>query len=223
MSRIPTEDPLDVVASTADAAFATDEEGRVVIWNKAAERLLGQDAASVLGRPCHEVLRGRDYFGNRFCGESCSVMEMVRNREPVRHFEMEIAKSSGETMQATFSIVVIPGSKPTRFTIVHLFQPAGRGREADELVRRILKTSAAPAPPALIGISPASGAVADVLTARELEVLRFMADGASTQRIADALFISTATVRNHTQHILDKLDVHSKLEAVSLAYRNRLI
>lgn len=223
MSREAMEDPLDVVASTAEAAFATDEEGRVVIWNKAAGRLLGYDAARVLGRPCHEVLYGKDVFGNRYCGEHCSVVEMVHHREPVRHFEMDVRTASGATVQASFSVVVIPGSRPSRFTIVHLFQPVGRGREADDLIRRILRAAPAPDPPALIGLSPKPAAGAATLTAREIEVLRLMADGAGTQKIADALFISKATVRNHTQHILDKLEVHSKLEAVSLAFRNTLI
>ncbi len=223
MSRETIEDPLDVVAGTAEAAFATDEKGRVVIWNKAAGRLLGYDAALVLGRPCHEILCGKDVFGNRYCGENCSVVEMVRHREPVRHFEMDVRTASGATVHASFSVVVIPGSKPSRFTIVHLFQPVGRGQEVHDLIRRILRTAPAPDPSPLIDLHPQPAGIAATLTAREVEVLRLMAEGASTQKIADALFISKATVRNHTQHILGKLEVHSKLEAVSLAYRNALI
>ena len=61
------------------------------------------------------------------------------------------------------------------------------------------------------------------LKRRELDILRLMADGSSTRKIADDLFISTATARNHIQHIIEKLGVHSKLEAVSLAFRRSLI
>jgi len=61
------------------------------------------------------------------------------------------------------------------------------------------------------------------LSLRELEVLRLLADGRSNDHIADSLFISVTTVRNHIQNILRKLDVHSKLEAVALAFRSRLI
>jgi len=61
------------------------------------------------------------------------------------------------------------------------------------------------------------------LSKREVEVLRLMADGASTEEIAVSLFISHTTVRNHIQNTLRKLEVHSRLEAVSLALRIRLI
>jgi len=50
-----------------------------------------------------------------------------------------------------------------------------------------------------------------------------VADGTGTSEIADTLFISVATVRNHVQNILRKLEVHSKLEAVAVALRSRLI
>ncbi len=218
-----TQDPLDIVASTADAAFGTDEEGRVVIWNKAAERLLGYDATRVLGKSCHAILCGKDVFGNRYCDEHCSLVQMVRRHEAVHHFEADVRRASGEPLRAAFSIVVVPGPRPSQFTLVHILQPATRGREADELIRRILTGSPAPDPPAIAGASPPREKAPASLTAREIEVLRLMADGKSTRKIADALFISTITVRNHIQHILQKLEAHSKVEAVSLAFRQRLI
>ncbi len=63
----------------------------------------------------------------------------------------------------------------------------------------------------------------DDLTARELEVLQWHASGAGQEAIAQRLTISPNTVRTHTQRILQKLGVHSKLEAVSYAIRRRLI
>lgn len=61
------------------------------------------------------------------------------------------------------------------------------------------------------------------LTAREHDVLREMAKGGTNQAIADDLFISVDTVRNHVASILRKLGCHSKLEAVTRAARLRLI
>lgn len=61
------------------------------------------------------------------------------------------------------------------------------------------------------------------LTRREKEILRCLAKGMSTVAIAERLFIARVTVRNHVQHILQKLGVHSKLAAVLLARRLRLI
>jgi DNA-binding NarL/FixJ family response regulator len=61
------------------------------------------------------------------------------------------------------------------------------------------------------------------LTSRELEVLRMLSEGMSTPTIALELHLSVNTVRNHVQNILGKLEVHSKLEAVSHAIREDLI
>jgi len=61
------------------------------------------------------------------------------------------------------------------------------------------------------------------LTARELEVLRMLASGVSTNSAAETLGISTATLRAHVQAILRKLGAHSRLEAVAEAARLGLI
>jgi DNA-binding CsgD family transcriptional regulator len=57
------------------------------------------------------------------------------------------------------------------------------------------------------------------LTARELEVLRLVADGRSNQQIADALFISRKTASVHVSHILAKLGVRTRVEAAASAHR----
>ncbi|HKW77888.1 MAG TPA: response regulator transcription factor [Candidatus Limnocylindria bacterium] len=66
-------------------------------------------------------------------------------------------------------------------------------------------------------------ALEEPLTARELEVLRALAAGASTNVAAAQLGISPATLRAHVQAILRKLDAHSRLEAVAEAARLGLI
>ena len=57
------------------------------------------------------------------------------------------------------------------------------------------------------------------LTAREREVLEEMVAGIDQATVAERLFLSLNTVRTHTKHILAKLEVHSSLEAVSIALR----
>lgn len=70
---------------------------------------------------------------------------------------------------------------------------------------------------------PAVPASVCALTAREQQILQLLAEGLAATAISGQLYISRATVRNHTQHILAKLGLHSKLEAVAYAYRRGLI
>jgi PAS domain S-box-containing protein len=59
----------------------------------------------------------------------------------------------------------------------------------------------------------------DVLTRRERDVVAELARGLSNRQIADELVISTATVRVHVEHILDKLGVHSRAQVAAWAAR----
>lgn len=61
------------------------------------------------------------------------------------------------------------------------------------------------------------------LTPRELEVLKALTEGLSTPEICERLYIAPNTLRTHVQNIMGKLRVHSKLEAVAFALRNRLV
>ena len=64
-----------------------------------------------------------------------------------------------------------------------------------------------------------SAGVGSDLTERELDVLRSAALGHSNKEIAAELYLSVNTVRNHMQHVLNKLGAHSKLEATAIAVR----
>lgn len=55
------------------------------------------------------------------------------------------------------------------------------------------------------------------LTPRQAEVLALLAEGYTTQQIATRLYIAPATVRNHVQEIMERLDVHTRLAAVARA------
>jgi len=66
--------------------------------------------------------------------------------------------------------------------------------------------------------NPQNGAALDVLSKREKEILEMIAKGLLYKEIADALFISTETVRKHVRHIYDKLHVDNRVEAVNKFY-----
>lgn len=200
-------DLLDLFTRTTDGVVAVDPTCRVILWNCAAESILGYTAAEVLGRACHDVVRGRDAVGNLFCHPHCSVLTMARRDEMAHAYDITTQARDGSERRLNVSTVLVPGAAGN--IIVHLFRDvtAVRGGRPLEAVAG--------------GEDRAD--VSDQLTAREREILCLMARGEGTQAMARRLFISTATVRNHTQSILTKLAVHSRLEAVALAFRSGII
>jgi DNA-binding NarL/FixJ family response regulator len=87
--------------------------------------------------------------------------------------------------------------------------------EADELllrVRRLIGRMPAPAPP-----------VASALTPREREILQLLAQGLSQKEIARTLYVSPKTVNSHAERLYEKLRVHSKTQAVAVAFRTGLV
>lgn len=60
------------------------------------------------------------------------------------------------------------------------------------------------------------------LTDRELDVLKLLVEGYSNPQIADKLNVSRSTIKTHVSHILEKLGASSRLEAVTLAIRQKL-
>jgi DNA-binding NarL/FixJ family response regulator len=71
--------------------------------------------------------------------------------------------------------------------------------------------------------APTPGLELPRLTHRELDILKLVARGRLNREIAGELFISENTVRNHIRNILDKLQMHSRMEAAMYAVRQRLI
>ena len=92
-----------------------------------------------------------------------------------------------------------------------LLAPSVTRRVIEEFVRR---------PPASVRTLPAK---LDDLTARELEVLKLIARGLSNAEIATELFVSETTVKTHVAHVLMKLDLRDRVQAVVLAYESGLI
>lgn len=63
----------------------------------------------------------------------------------------------------------------------------------------------------------------DNLTPREIEVLEQLSKGLKYEAIAQSLFLSAGTIREHVENIYTKLQVHNKLEAIQKAKNNKLI
>lgn len=212
---------LSALRDSTTPAMASDARGRVVFWNRAAEKLLSRSSASTLGRRCHELIQARDVFGNRFCTENCPVVDMARRNETIRPFEWHVAGAQRERpRKAQVQIVRVPGDGPGRYSLVHLLEPIDDDIRLSRMLSALhAKPVDADAPLPTPAQPERAAAVAPPLTRRESEVLACIARGLQNKEIAVALGISLATVRNHVHAILEKLDVHSKLEALSLAVR----
>jgi PAS domain-containing protein len=100
-------DLLDVLAGGDPAAFATDSRERVVFWNRGAAALLGRRAEEAMGRHCHEVLGGRDVFGNRFCYANCPLAAMSRSGEAPGAFELRVPANGNGGDPATVHVTVV--------------------------------------------------------------------------------------------------------------------
>jgi DNA-binding NarL/FixJ family response regulator len=93
-----------------------------------------------------------------------------------------------------------------------------------DAVRRVAQGEVVVAPRFLPALTRrATNGDASVLSRRELEVLQLLSDGRSTVEVADRLELSVNTVRNHITHLLSKLEVRSRLEAVNVGVRRGLI
>ena len=195
-----------------DGAFVLGADGRIALWNRAAERILGYTARDVLGRPCCDVFVGMDGSGNRLCYRGCHVMSLVKLGESVQSFDMRTRAKNGRPVWLNISILSAPGHPDGAYT-VHLFRDVTATKE---LLRLVHERLAGPAS----GNAPGSPGAS--LSRRELEVLRLIAEGVSTSVAADRLHVSRATIRNHVQNIFEKLGVHSRLEAVAFATKHRL-
>ena len=93
-----------------------------------------------------------------------------------------------------------------------LLSPSITKRVIEEFIQRPPSTVAAAMPPKL-----------QELTARELEVLGFMARGLSNAEIARDLFVSETTVKTHVARILMKLGLRDRVQAVVFAYENGIV
>ncbi len=204
---------FEILGRTSDAMIAIDPELNVIGWNKSATALLGYSAEQALGTPCHEILSWRDRCGDSVCGESCQSIKIGKPDEIIPTREVLGRSATGKTLWLSASTIVPPLALRTRCRVIHLVREVSLPPELERLIVERIQTRT---PVAL----PHENSALAVLTPREREVLEHLTEGLHGAAIAEKLFISPATVRNHIQHILSKLGVHSRAEAVGLALRS---
>jgi len=184
-----------------DAVFAVDRSGVIALWGPVAEQMFGYSASKALGKQVWKLLSGQDVYGNPNCGKHCRLRKMALNHEPVNDFNVSYQTAKGARQQFRVSLLTIFGDKGDEL-LLHICHPKNDLSEAD-------KSGCA--------ARQLDNELIDTLTKRELAVLTLLGGGKSTEEIASILGVSALTVCSHVQHVLHKLQVHTRLEAVLLA------
>ena len=212
---------FDFVARTDDGAMAVDRRQTIVLWNPAAERILGWGADAVLGSQCYRILKAQTDDGCVLCRPGCAAIEAGRGLCPLPARDVRLKTRSGQEIWVNLSTVFVPSARHSLSVLIHFFREATVEHDlvravrafADQIARTELSAPVRPAE---------SGAQRARLTRREREVLAQLAKGASTATIAERLGISPRTARNHVANLLRKLGVHTRLEAVARGVRDGL-
>jgi DNA-binding NarL/FixJ family response regulator len=195
---IGTEEHIEVVAEAEDgeAAIAKAEElaPDVVLMDVRMPRVNGIEAAR----------RIRDTL------PSTRILMLTVSDEEDDLYEAIKAGANGYLLKE-ISVEEVAGAIHAVMQGQSLISPSMASKlltEFNSLARQAAEKEQLPAP---------------VLTARELEVLKLVARGMSNRDVADELYISENTVKNHVRNILEKLHLHSRMEAVMYAVRKRLL
>lgn len=185
---------------TADAAFAVDSSGRISAWNNAAAELFGLSEAQVINVQCHKILQCSDENGS-VCSESCVIERAAGDNGLQTNFDLRIQTRSGKLWCNLSALIASDSISRVRHAI-YIVRPVEIRKRLELVLSEFVRTQTVAAPHNVR------------LTSREVEVLKSLAKGHSTRKIANQLNISSATVNNHVKHILTKFDAHTRLEAI---------
>lgn len=217
----------EFVNRSADGAYVVNESQRIIAWNEAAERLVGIQAKDAIGLPCYQVVRGRSAGDCLVCRQGCMPLAAVQRGQLVPSFDAKVRTHGGNGRWVNLSIIgmsVPTGNAAIPVVVIHLFRDIESRRQAELFTKEVaawarqLDLHAGKPNQAIDDTAPVNA-----LSARELQVLKLLAQGATTESIAATLVIGIPTVRNHIQRILHKLGVHSRLEAVTRAREHGLL
>jgi len=224
---------FDTLCNTGDGVFIVDANKHIVRWNKGSEKILGYSETEVLNRNCYQVILGRTSTDKPHCGQNCKFHGCALKGALQDNFDLLTRASSGKSLWLNVTLVS-PSNSAEPF-VAHIVRDVTREKKKvlalDHLLSGLDPDGLAPegvsAETTAYRYPPAPTAVAAkppaALSPREIQVLKLLAEGLSTKSLAQNLNISHFTARNHIQNILVKLDLHSKAQAVSYAFKRGLL
>lgn len=187
--------------------WISDPDRNITYLNGRAEELLGRTSGKCVGKPCYEVIRGKTARGKPFCSEQCPAVRQLNFQKEIEPFRIRVGTGRAAKW---IQVVVIAAQAPDLNgpCMIHCVIDD----QKEERFRQYLNKVMARTPKARLSRIEVTSFR---LTRREKEILELLSDDASLHEIADKLHLSYTTVRNHVQHILRKLGVHSIMEAVA--------
>ena len=201
LTVLEVEDGIEVVGEAADGIEAVDQAEEtlpdVIVMDVSMPKRGGIDAC--------RVIRQRV--------PSARILMLTSSDDEANLFEAVRAGANGYLLKDVPPEEVAAGIRG-----VHQGQSLLSPMMASKLLLEFAQISQRDTLPA-----PTLGLELPRLTERELGILRLVARGRLNREIATELFISENTVRNHIRNILDKLQMHSRMEAAMYAVRQRLI
>jgi len=160
-----------------------------------------------------------------FILQAIAQQSLSNEAEAIKALEKAVTAGQPESFIRT----VVDEGEPVSKLLLELLKQKGKRWETEkpELLRYVVKLKDSFGPSAAVPVARMAAAtetealpwwyVEDPLSERELEVLQHVARGLSNQEIADKLFLSAGTVKRHMSNIYQKLDVHSRTQALERA------
>lgn len=196
-----------IFSKTADAVFAVNSSGRVIYGNEPLMQLCGCSRDELIGLPCYDALKAKALNGDKFCGPDCPVAQSLADNGSAKNVDVVLQRQDGLDEWVNIGALLAPPEwQPA--SIVFTLRPFNIRRIIDRFTVDKKENT----------LQKRNG-----LTRRELQVVRKIAQGEKVPLISEDLNICITTVRNHINNIYHKLELHSRAEIVSYAYKNNLI
>lgn len=205
MVRPPGYRKLAWVDSVDAACWVSGPDGRIVSINARALTLLKRERNECLDRLCDELLGGVDESGNPICSAHCRARRNAEASAPTAPMRFVARAGDGTPTPLLVWVASVRVSDRLPAFLVHMALPQERESRLEHYLARVA------------GRTPGTESDAHLasLSAREQQILDGLASDLTLRGVALRLGVSYATVRNHVQHILTKLEAHSMAEAVA--------
>ena len=149
-----------------------------------------------------------DAAGCCFCEPECQARRLAVKRREIEPIELQIKHGADDRRWVKVLIIPVRDPDDSGLWLVHCVLDEERSHRIESYLSRIASRTRTP------GVSKQD--IVDFhLTDRQRQILELLVEDESLHAIASKLGVSHATVRNHVQHILGKLGVHSIMEAVA--------